>query len=370
MCFLAEIMSLILPSLALFTPLLLIVTILLSGASSSFAFHVPKAPQNRGATVRLNMGASSSSSTLSDNTQFAFQHKSILLTGASRGLGRSLAHQLSTCNPSLLILSGRDANALKEVQQECLQIAKQANSDASEQMNVEIVVCDLSDKASVESLASQSLQLAPIHQFTSNNTQCSGIIDVLINNGGISSRSSFLETKMEVDERLMQVNFFSGAALAKRIVPKMVEKEYGGGKVIWISSVQGKVGTPYRTSYAASKFAVQGYCEALRSELAANDISVHVVSPGYIRTNLSLSAVMGDGQSYSKMDETTANGADPDEVATNILNSVASGKTDFVVAATFSAKAAMWLKFLAPSFLERMLVKRFEKQQIELKKND
>ena len=68
------------------------------------------------------------------------------------------------------------------------------------------------------------------------------------------------------------------------------------------------MGTPYRTSYAASKFAVQGYCEALRSELAMSHVSVHLVSPGYIRTNLSVSAVMGDGRAYSKMDETTANG--------------------------------------------------------------
>lgn len=68
------------------------------------------------------------------------------------------------------------------------------------------------------------------------------------------------------------------------------------------------MGTPFRTSYAASKFAVQGYCEALRSELALSNVSVHVVSPGYVRTNLSMSAVMGDGKAYSKMDDTTANG--------------------------------------------------------------
>lgn len=156
------------------------------------------------------------------------------------------------------------------------------------------------------------------------------------------------------------------------------------------------VGTPFRTSYAASKFAVQGYTEALRSELASSNISVHVVSPGYIRTNLSLSAVMGDGGGYGKMDDTTANGkwyhkwfpfiscccllslsflqririagADPDEVANEILTSIAQNKTDFVVAATFSAKAALLLKFLAPGFLEKQLVKRFEKGKVEMKK--
>ena len=68
------------------------------------------------------------------------------------------------------------------------------------------------------------------------------------------------------------------------------------------------MGTPYRTSYAASKFAVQGFCESLRSELSSSNVSVHVVSPGYIRTDLSVSAVMGDGTAYSKVDKTTANG--------------------------------------------------------------
>jgi hypothetical protein len=73
---------------------------------------------------------------------------------------------------------------------------------------------------------------------------------------------------------------------------------------------------------------------------------------------------MGDGKAYSKMDDTTANGANPDEVASEILNSVAVGRNDFVVAATISAKVGLWLKFIAPSFLEKMLVKRYEKGQI------
>ena len=82
------------------------------------------------------------------------------------------------------------------------------------------------------------------------------------------------------------------------------------------------------------------------------------------------SAIQGDGTAYNKMDSTTANGADADEVACTILTSVAKGQTDFVVAASFSAKIALWLKFIAPNFLETMLVKRFEKGQIESKKTE
>ncbi|EED93636.1 predicted protein [Thalassiosira pseudonana CCMP1335] len=296
-------------------------------------------------TAQLRMGAAQSSD-LPDSTKQEYQNKSILITGASRGLGRSLAKSLSSCNPSLLVLSGRDEVALSEVKEECLQI------DNGE-MKVEIVVCNLADKSSVDKLATSALQLSRRHTNSP--------IDILINNGGISSRSSFLQTKLESTSSpvlLWQRVWYQGMAAKKR------------GKIVWISSVQGKLGTPYRTSYAASKFAVQGYCEALRSELSSNNISVHIASPGYIRTNLSVSAVMGDGKAYSKMDDTTANGADPDDVACTILNSVAKGESDFVVAATFAAKAALWLKFLLPSLLESKLVKRFEKGEVEAKKTE
>ena len=320
-----------------------------------------------------------------------FRNKSILITGASRGLGRSLALALSSCNPSLIVLSGRDEIALKRVREECASVSERSSrqgrgrSAEKTTTKVEIVVCDLANRASVEQLAEASLNLAR-NQHNSHSSKGdaaadgvdnSGTIDILINNGGISSRSSFLETSIDVDERLMQVNFFSGVALAKKLVPSMIAMDRGTsssstaiggekkkGRIIWISSIQGKLGTPYRSSYAASKFAIQGYCESLRSELSSSNVDVHIVSPGYIRTNLSQSAVMGDGRSYSKTDETTANGAHPDMVAVDILNTVARGNADFLVAATLSAKIAIWLRFLLPSLLNRLLVKRFEKQRI------
>jgi len=280
-----------------------------------------------------------------------FRGQNVLLTGASGGLGRAIAIQLSRIGVGTLILSGRDEAALKQVADECRAvIPSKASGDGASSFNIEVIPCDLSNTDSVKSLGECSLKV------------CSpGCVDILINNGGISSRSSFLETKAEVDELLMQVNFLSGSRLAKMLVPGMVDK--GGGSIIWVSSVQGLVGIPSRTSYAASKFAVQGYCEALRAELASSGVTVHVASPGYIKTNLSKSAIRGDGSKHGKMDDTTANGADPNDVAVTILDSAADGIKDFVVAAGFSAKAAIWLRLLAPSFLSGMLVKRFDKEK-------
>ena len=293
-----------------------------------------------------------------------FRNKNICLTGASGGLGRCLAHQLATCSASTLILSARNTDKLDQVARECRAIASLYAAPGGEaDLNVQVVPCDLTDAASVDNLGKTALELC--------SDRGSGVVDVLINNGGISSRSDFVDTTIEVDEQLMQVNFLSGARLAKMVVPPMIQGGQGnnGGCIIWISSVQGLLGIPSRTSYAAFKFAVQGYCEALRAELASSNISVHVVSPGYIRTDLSKSAITGDGKLYGKMDDTTASGANPDEVAVAVLDGVSKrrrskgGGSDFVVAAGLSAKIAIWLRLFAPGFLEMKLQKRHDKSQ-------
>lgn len=275
-----------------------------------------------------------------DATKKSFQGKSVLLTGASGGLGKELALQFAECQVNQLVLSGRNQEALQLVAQECQQVCPS--------IKTHVVTCDLSDRNSVQSLGEQALALCDT-------------IDVLVNNGGVSSRSDFVDTKLDVDEKVMQINFFAGASLAKAVVPNMLTN--GSGKIIWISSVQGLIGIPSRTSYAASKFAVQGYAESLRAELASSGVGVHVVSPGYIRTNLSRSALTGDGTAHGKMDETTAKGKPPKEVAVSLLDSVTKGQADIIVATTVSAKIAIWLRFLFPTLLQKILVSRYDKSK-------
>lgn len=140
--------------------------------------------------------------------------KNILLTGATGGLGRALAMKLSDYGAKCLVLSGRDDSALISVAGEC--------RDAGA-ANVHIINCDLSDLDAVEKLASTTMEICDI--------------DIFIHCGGVSSRSSFLDTNISVDKTLMTINFFSGALLAKKLVPSMVGRR--SGRVIWISSVQG-----------------------------------------------------------------------------------------------------------------------------------
>lgn len=276
--------------------------------------------------------------TVTTNTFEYLAGKTAVITGSSSGLGRAIAIELAKCKMKSMVLSGRNVDSLELVKTECLNICSE--------LEVFILPCDLSDTTSAENFARESTIL--LH----------GVVDLLILSGGCSSRGSFVETKLKVDALLMNVNFLSGAAICKTIVPCMIERKTGN--IIWISSIQGLIGTPYRTSYAASKFAVQGYCESLRSELTSSGVKVSCVSPGYINTNLSKAAITGDGSRYGLTDETTANGADPAEVAIRILNSIRT-KSDYIVAASFSATVALWLKFFWPEFLNKQLVKRYQK---------
>ena len=335
---------------------------------------------------------------ISEQTCNELNNQSILLTGASGGLGKAIAIQISKyCTPKNLILSGRNIDTLNDIANECRQYQKQKQKDHQNNDNegVHVILADLSNKESVQKLGESAIQLCSSSSTSggigSSSSSSSCCVDILINCGGISSRSDFIDTKLDIDERVMQINFFSGASLAKIIVPGMISKNKNSNshhqgnnnnnksnnsstssssKIIWISSVQGLMGIPSRTSYAASKFAVQGYCEALRGELASSNISVHCVSPGYIKTNLSLSAIKGDGTNHGTMDDATSNGSDPTDVAIEILNTVCGvagidiiggNKNDFVVAATLSAKVAIWLRLLCPGLLQNLLVQRYEK---------
>jgi len=143
------------------------------------------------------------------------QGKNVILTGATGGLGKALAAQLSKNGVRNLVLSGRDETSLALIADEC--------KKATESMNVHIIPCDLSDLTAVEKLASSTLEICNI--------------DIFIHCGGISSRSSFLDTNINVDKTIMTINFFSGALLAKKFVPGMMQRK--SGRVIWISSVQG-----------------------------------------------------------------------------------------------------------------------------------
>jgi dehydrogenase/reductase SDR family protein 7B len=173
-----------------------------------------------------------------------------------------------------------------------------------------------------------------------------GHIDILVNNGGISVRSSALDTSIDVDMRIMAVNYFGTVALTKAVLPSMIKRKEG--RIICISSVQGKFAIPHRSAYSASKHALQAFCDSLRAEVAEHNVKVTVISPGYINTALSLNALTGSGSTYGILDGNTAAGADPYKVSQQILRSVLNDDKD-VILSSLAPKVAYYLRILCPS---------------------
>ncbi|MBC8047845.1 MAG: SDR family oxidoreductase [Fimbriimonadaceae bacterium] len=235
-----------------------------------------------------------------------FQNKVIWVTGASSGIGKELALQFAK-GKSWLILSARSIEALEQTKKDCLQFTDK----------IEILPLDLSDTASLKNISEKALALF-------------GTIDILINNGGISQRSDAINTPLEIDRKIMEVNYFGNIALTKHVLPVM--QKNNGGKIVVISSMSGKFGWKQRTAYAASKFALQGFYESLRSEIQKDNITVLIVSPGRIKTNISLNAITKDGTAYNKMDEGQLNGIPVETCAKKIISSIKRNKKEIIIA--------------------------------------
>jgi short-subunit dehydrogenase len=167
----------------------------------------------------------------------SFEGKVIWITGASSGIGEALAYEWSKLGAHL-ILSARRESELERVKAAC------AHSE-----RCTVAPLDLSRQEDIEAMADRMLQ-----QF--------GAIDILVNNGGISQRSLVIETDVSVDRRIMEVDYFSGVVLTKKLLPAMVAK--GSGHIIGISSIVGIFGFPLRSAYSAAKHAMHGFYETGR----------------------------------------------------------------------------------------------------------
>ena len=230
-----------------------------------------------------------------------FEGKVIWITGASSGIGEALAYEWSKLG-ARLILSARRESELERVKAAC------AHSD-----RCTVAPLDLSRQDDIEATADRMLQ-----QF--------GCIDILVNNGGVSQRSLVVETDLSVDRRIMEVDYFSGVALSKKLLPAMIAK--GSGHIVAVSSIVGKFGFPMRSAYSAAKHAMHGFYESLWAELHAQGIRVTVACPGRILTNISLHAITKDGTPHGVMDHAQANGIKAEVCARKIIKAVRKNKKE------------------------------------------
>ncbi|KAH8251758.1 hypothetical protein KR038_007309 [Drosophila bunnanda] len=261
--------------------------------------------------------------------------KVVVITGASSGLGESLAHVFYRAGCKV-ILAARRTQELERVKKDLLAL------DVDPAYPPTVLALDLAE-------------LNSIPEFVTRVLAVYNQVDILINNGGISVRADVASTAVDVDLKVMVVNYFGSVALTKALLPSMVKRN--SGHICFISSVQGKFAIPQRAAYSASKHAMQAFADSLRAEVASQNINVSCVSPGYIRTQLSLNALTGSGSSYGKMDATTAKGMSPDKLAERILQCILRKEPDIIVS-DVQAKIAYYLRHLCPSLYFWVMAKR------------
>lgn len=258
-----------------------------------------------------------------------FNNKVIWVTGASSGIGKHLAIELSNLGAKLII-SSRNVEALQTVKLLC-----------KTPEHVKILSLDLENYNNLEPKVNEAI--------AAFNT-----INILVNNGGISQRSLAKNTNITVDKRILDINYLGTIALTKHVLPHFIKNK--SGHFVVTTSIVGKIGTPLRSSYAASKHALHGFFDSLRAETFKDNISVTLVCPGFVKTNVSINALTGNGTAQKIMDKATENGIHPERFAKLMAKAIYYKKEEVYIAG-FKEKLAVYTKCLFPKLLSKMIRK-------------
>lgn len=255
----------------------------------------------------------------------------IWITGASSGIGEALVYNLAH-QGAKLILSARRKEEMERVKGNCPEYA---------QADIRILPLDLSDSSTLPLMAQAA-------------TQFFGHVDILINNGGISQRGMAKDTILEVDRRLMEVDYFGQIAITKGLIPHFIQRKKG--HFVVITSVLGVIGARNRTGYAAAKHALHGFFDCLRAELwnESKDIHVTIVVPGWIATNLALHALTASGKELNEADLRNSGGLTPESLATKIVSAIRKKKEE-VYFGGFKEMTSVYLKRFVPGIFSKIV---------------
>lgn len=248
-----------------------------------------------------------------------FNNKVVWITGASSGIGKELAIQLSL-EKAILILTSSNVLLLEEVKQEV------------QHTTVYILPYDLLDIDNIPALVDKAISLE-------------GRIDYIIQSAGISQRAVASETSMDVYKKLMAINYFAPVAITQALLPYL--KIRNSGNITVVSSIAGLIGFPLRSGYAASKHAIKGYLETLQCELYKTNLTISLVYPGRINTNISKNALVGDGQQYGATDENNEVGMEVAVCVKKILKGLRSNKKTIIIVK--AERILFWLWWFIPS---------------------
>lgn len=253
----------------------------------------------------------------------------IWITGASGGIGEALARELAA-DGARLILSARRQSELERVRASLANNAQHL-----------LLPLDITNSQSITSAIDSIKQLI-------------GGLDWLINNAGISQRALITDTTLDTERKLFEVDYFAQINLSRQALPLLLAD--GGGKVVFVSSVAGLVGTQYRGSYSAAKAALHLWANSLRAELFDQGLSVATIFPGFVKTDVSRNALTGDGSALGQMDDAQANAMSAELFAEKAVKALLKGK-NYIVIGGLKERLGALVSRLSPELLYKMVRK-------------
>ena len=261
----------------------------------------------------------------------SFAGATVVVSGAGNGLGRALAFRFARGGAHIVALD-RDSRAVAAVAEELAHAGFEALG----------CCCDVTDAS-----ACQAAIEAAVARF--------GRLDLLVNNAGISHRSAFAATETAVLRRVVEVNLFGAINLTRPALPALQQAR---GLIVAVSSVAGFTPLIARTGYSASKHALHGFFESLRTELAPAGIDVMMVCPSFIATGIDRNALGPDGGAATHAQVVVGRPLRPDDVADRVFRGAERSRRLLLIGRT--ARTAWWLSRLAPALYERLMARKLQ----------
>ncbi len=252
-----------------------------------------------------------------------FQDKVVAITGGSDGIGKALAEQLLGMGAKVATCA-RNQDKLYDLQ------LRYSTSP------LHCVVADVSNYNDCKMFIDSTIK-----QF--------GGIDILINNAGISMRSLLKDAELDVFRKLMDINYFGTVYCTKLALDSIVARK---GTIVGVSSIAGYRGLPGRSGYSASKFAMNGWMEAIRTELLDDDVNVMWVCPGFTRSNIRNAALNANAEAQGESPLKESSLMSAEECARHILKAIEKRKRTLVL--TFKGKQTVLINKLFPSWADRL----------------
>ncbi len=261
------------------------------------------------------------------------KNKVVIITGASSGIGKACAEAFGKAGAKVVI-TGRNAANLQAV--------------ATHLTALGIDTLAIPSDVSVED-DNRKMVEETIRKY--------GRVDVLINNAGISMRALFEDVDLDVIRKVMDINFYGTLYATKYCLPHLIKAK---GSVVGISSIAGFRGLPARTGYSASKFAMQGFLETLRTEMLKKDVHVLIACPGFTASNIRNAALSKDGTPQGESPRDEAKMMSSEEVASYIVRAVQKRQKYLIL--TAQGKLTVFLNKWLPGWMDKMVYNAMAKE--------